>query len=226
VRLVFRYMKRYWLPAIAAPLLMLAEVIMDLMQPTLMARIIDIGIAQLDMTTILRSGVLMVLLSFVGAVGGVGCTVTSSLAASHMAEDLRYAAFSKVLKLSYRNIDTLQTGSIVTRLTNDITQVENTARMTLRIMVRAPLMVIGSLVMSLILSPRLGIILLIAAPLIILAIAIIVRQAYPLYLKVQEKMDRLNTRVFETLAGARLVKAFVRREEEQRRFEIENEGFA
>ena len=226
MKLLAKYLKPYMVFALASPLLMAGEVVMDLMQPTLMARIVDVGIATLDMHVILRTGGLMVLLSLFGACGGIGGAVTASIAAGRMAEDLRTSVFDKVMGFSYQNIDSLQTGSIITRLTNDVTQVENTVRMLLRIMVRAPLMVVGSLVMAIILSPPLGLVLLAAAPLIIVVFVLIIRKAYPLYMKVQERMDRLNTRVFENLAGIRLVKSFVRRAEEERRFGEDNSAFA
>jgi ATP-binding cassette, subfamily B, multidrug efflux pump len=226
MKLLVKYLKPYLVFAFAAPLLMLGEVFTDLMQPTLMARIVDVGIAELDMNIILRTGGLMILLSLVGSFGGVGGTVTASIASGRMAEDLRKSVFEKVMGFSYQNIDSLQTGRIITRLTNDVTQVENTVMMMLRIMVRVPLMVIGSLVMAIILSPPLGMVLLGAAPLIVIVFVLVIRRVYPLFLKVQERMDRLNTRVFENLAGVRLVKSFVRRGEEERRFGEENDAFA
>lgn len=226
MKLLLKFVRPYWALAIAAPLLMLSEVFMDLMQPTLMARIVDVGIAQLDLSVVLRTGILMVGLAVVGAVGGVGCTIAATNVSARFAEDLRGTLFERVLSFSYTNINALETGSIVTRLTNDVTQVENTVQMLLRIMVRAPLMVIGSLAMAVVLSPSLSVVFVMSAPLIVVVFLIIVRRAYPLFIKVQEKMDGLNTRVYESLSGVRLVRSFVRQNEEQRRFDVANDGFA
>jgi len=139
---LFKFLKPYWHWAILAPLLMALEVAMDLMQPRMVQRIVDQGIAQLDMAVVINTGLLMVGLALIGAVGGVGCTVFAMLASQGFGTDLRSALFRQVQSLSFGNLDKLETGQLITRLTNDVTQVQEVVAMMLRIMVRAPLMLV------------------------------------------------------------------------------------
>jgi ATP-binding cassette subfamily B protein len=213
-----KFLKPYWLWAVLAPLLMALEVAMDLLQPRMIQRIVDEGIAQFDMSIVTSTGLLMVGLALIGAIGGVGCTVFSILASQGFGTDLRSAVFRKVQSLSFGNLDELETGQLVTRLTNDVTQVQQTVSMMLRIMVRAPLMLIGSLVMAIVTSPRLAWMLLVLSPIVLGVLAFVISRAYPLFGTVQRKLDDLNTVMQENLAGVRVVKAFVRATHEIKRF--------
>ncbi|NUM46075.1 MAG: ABC transporter ATP-binding protein [Anaerolineales bacterium] len=217
-RKLTKYLSPYWLSATLAPLLMLLEVVMDLMQPRLIQRIVDEGIAQREMTLVIQTGLLMVGLAFVGAIGGVGCTVFSVLASQGFGTDLRHDLYRKVQTLSFGNLDELETGQIITRLTNDVTQVQEMVAMMLRIMVRSPLMMIGSLIMAILTSPRLALMFLALIPLVALILAWVIRKAYPMFGAVQSRLDDLNTVIQENLAGVRVVKAFVRAQHEIQRF--------
>jgi ATP-binding cassette subfamily B protein len=217
-RKLSKYLKPYWLWAVLAPLLMLLEVSMDLMQPRMIQRIVDEGIARLDMAVIVQTGLLMIGLALVGAVGGVGCTIFSVLASQGFGTDLRGDLFRKVQTLSFGNLDELETGQIITRLTNDITQVQEVVSMMLRIMVRAPLMMVGSLVMAILTSPQLALMFLGLIPLVALILAWVLRKAYPMFSDVQSRLDDLNAVMQENLAGVRVVKAFVRADHEINRF--------
>ena len=213
-----KYLKPYWIWATLAPLLMLLEVSMDLMQPRMIQRIVDEGILKLDMAVVTQTALLMIAFALLGVIGGVGCTITSVLASQGFGTDLRGALFRKVQSLSFGNIDELETGQIITRLTNDVSQVQEMVSMLLRIMVRAPLLLIGSLVMAILTSPRLAMMFLGLIPLISLILVLVIRRAYPLFSLVQERLDDLNTVMQENLAGVRLVKAFVRAQHEIKRF--------
>ncbi len=213
-----KYLKPYRLWATLAPLLMLLEVSMDLMQPRMIQRIVDEGIAMLDMAVVTQTGLLMVGLALVGVVGGVGCDIFSALASQGFGTDLRGDLFRKVQTLSFGNLDELETGQIITRLTNDVTQVQEVVLMMLRIMVRAPLMMLGSLVMATLTSPRLALIFLGLIPLVALIIAWVMRRAYPMFGEVQGRLDDLNSVMQENLAGVRVVKSFVRADHEIERF--------
>ncbi|UCC64431.1 MAG: ABC transporter ATP-binding protein [Anaerolineae bacterium] len=223
-RKLIRYLKPYWHWAILAPLLMSLEVAMDLMQPRLVQRIVDQGIARLDMNVVVNTGLMMVGLALIGAVGGVGCTVFSVLASQGFGTDLRSTLFRQVQSLSFGNLDRLETGQLITRLTNDVTQVQEVVSMMLRIMVRAPLMLIGSLIMAVITSPRLALMLIVLGPLVLAALAWVINRAYPLFGQVQRRLDDLNAVMQENLAGVRVVKAFVRAAHEIQRFRTVNEG--
>jgi len=223
IRKLARFLRPYWKWAVLAPLLMVLEVVMDLMQPTLIQRIVDVGIAQLDTLVVLNTGLLMIGLALLGAVGGGGCTVFATLASQGFGADLRSDLFRKVQSLSFGNLDDLGTGKLVTRLTNDVTQVRQVVSMALRIMVRGPLMLIGSFAMAIITSPRLALLLVVLSPLVMALLVWVIRKAYPIYAEMQGKLDRLNTVMQENLAGVRVVKAFVRAEHEKQRFRTTND---
>ena len=191
---------------------------MDLLQPRLVQRVIDVGIGQNDSDVIIQTGLLMVGLAVVGMIGGALCTVFALLAAQHFSADLRGELFRKVQNLSFGNLDRLETGSLITRLTTDVTQVQDVVSMMLRIMVRAPLLLVGSLILAYITSPQLSLLFVVLMPLIAIALAIIFRKIYPLFGRVQERLDRVNTVMQENLAGVRVVRAFARAEYEIARF--------
>lgn len=218
LRRLATFLRPYRIWAILAPLFMLVEVAMDLLQPRLVQRVIDVGIAEGDSTVIIQTGLLMVAVALVGVVGGMLCTVFALLAAQHFSADLRGELFRKVQALSFGNLDRLETGSLITRLTTDVTQVQDVVSMLLRIMVRAPLLMVGSLVMAFITSPRLSLLFVVLIPLVLISLAIIFRKIYPLFGRVQRQLDRVNTVMQENLAGVRVVRAFARAEHELARF--------
>jgi ATP-binding cassette subfamily B protein len=203
---------------------MIFEVAMDLMQPRLVQRIIDEGIAQLDMSIVTNTGLLMVGLALVGAVGGIGCAVFATLAAQGFGTDLRHTLFRKVQSFSFGNLDELETGQLITRLTNDVTQVQMVVGMLLRIMVRAPFMLLGSLIMAILTSPKLAVLFLVLGPLVLGLVTWVISRAAPMFRLVQAKLDDLNTVMQENLAGVRVVKAFVRAEHEIKRFGMTNDS--
>ncbi len=221
---LLKFLKPYWRWAVLAPLLMLLEVVMDLMQPRMIQRIVDEGLAQLDMQIVIHTGLWMIGFAFIGAIGGVGCTIFSVLASQGFGTDLRDALFEKVQSLSFGNLDELETGQLVTRLTNDVIQIQEMVSMMLRIMVRAPLLLIGSLVMVIITSPRLSLLVAVLGPLVLVMLVLIIKKAYPLFGAVQQKLDDLNTVMQENLAGVRVVKAFVRAVHEKLRFGRANDA--
>lgn len=219
---LLKYLKPYWKVAVLAPLLMLAEVVMDLLQPKLMASIVDNGIAKGDTAFIIRTGLIMIGAALLGFLGGFGCTVTSSYASMNFGADLRSAVFKKIQQFSFANIDRFSTPSLVTRLTNDIVQVQNAVLMSLRIMVRAPLLCIGGLVMAIGINSRLGLIFAVAIPVLAILLAIIIKKGFPFFMIVQKKIDNVNAVMRENLSGVRVVKAFVREDLERSRFDKAN----
>jgi ATP-binding cassette subfamily B protein len=212
------FLKPYWKAAILAPLLMILEVFMDLLQPRLVQRIIDQGIGALDMSVVISTGLWMLGIALIGAVGGVGCTIFSELASQGFGADVRERLFRKVESLSFANLDQLETGALITRLTNDVSQVQELVSMALRVMIRAPFMFIGSLIMAIVTSPSLALLLVVLMPVVLGVVILVIRVAYPLYGQVQRRVDELNTVMQENLAGVRVVKAFVRGAHEIARF--------
>ncbi len=217
------FLQPYWKEIIIGPLLMLVEVAMDLAQPRMMQKIVDVGIAQLDMSVIINTGLIMIGLALIGAFGGAGNTVFAVRVSQGFGADLRSTLFRKVQSLSFGNLDKLETGQLITRLTNDVIQVQEVILIGLRILVRAPLILVGSLIMAVVTSLELSLILLALGPVSLVVIILVVKRAYPMFSQVQSKLDRLNTVMQENLAGVRVVKAFVRGDYEQQRFGNANE---
>jgi ATP-binding cassette, subfamily B, multidrug efflux pump len=218
-----RFLKPYWHWSLLAPLLMALEVAMDLLQPRLIQRIVDEGVARGDMNVVLGTGGWMVAAAVVGLLGGMGCTVFTMLAAQGFGADLRGALFGKVQSLSFGNLDRLETGGLITRLTNDVTQVQEVVAMLLRIMVRVPLLLVGSLIMAVLTSRELAPILVLLIPVVLVALIWIINATFPMFGEVQRRLDALNTVLQENLAGVRVVKAFARSLHERTRFGAANE---
>jgi ATP-binding cassette subfamily B multidrug efflux pump len=218
------FLKPYWLWAVLAPLLMALEVAMDLAQPRLIEHIIDVGVAQGDMATVISTGIWMVVLAVIGMIGGVGCGFFTVLAGQGFGFDLRAALFKKVQSLSFRNLDQLETGGLITRLTNDVTQVQEMVMMMLRIMVRTPLLMVGSLIMAVLTSPKLALIFVVLVPIITIVLFWVINKTFPMFGEVQRRLDKLNTVMQENLAGVRVVKAFARSKHENERFGSSNDA--
>ncbi|MCZ8522130.1 MULTISPECIES: ABC transporter ATP-binding protein [Paenibacillus] len=225
MRQLMVYLRPYWKAVLLAPLLMLLEVYMDLLQPKLMASIVNDGVMKGDLGHIRQTGLLMLGYALIGLAGGIGCTVFSSTAAQNFGTDLREALFRKVQTFSYKNLDRFKEGSLVTRLTGDIVQLQNLVQMTLRILVRAPFLALGSVIMALTISPKLALILAVAIPLLFLVLFLLIRYSFPLFSQVQQKLDGLNTVLQENFSGIRVVKAFVRAPFEEARFGRANEDY-
>ena len=222
-------MKRYWkyvkpyLPAfIIGPLMMIVEVIGEIVLPKLMAQIINNGIANRNVPYIITMGLFMVVTAICMALGGIGGAWFGAKASINFAADLRKDAFSNVQKFSFANIDRFSTGSLVTRLTNDITQVQNMVNMSLRMLLRAPGMLIGAVIMAFVMNARLAVIILVVIPILVVTIAIVIKMAFPRFQALQEKMDRLNSTIRESLTNVRVIKSFVRDDFEQEKFEEAN----
>jgi ATP-binding cassette subfamily B protein len=203
---------------------MVLEVTMDLLQPYLMERIIDDGVATGDINYVLRMGATMIGVAVVGMIGGVGCTIFAVLAAQGFGADVRHGLYAKVQTLSFPDLDRLDTGALITRLTNDVTQVQELVLMALRIMVRAPLLVVGGVIMAVLTSPQLALIFLVLIPLVTVMLVWVIRRAFPLFAGVQGRLDALNIVMQENLAGVRVVKAFVRATYENDRFRRANQA--
>jgi ATP-binding cassette subfamily B protein len=205
--------------------MMALEVAMDLLQPTLIAHLVDAGIERGDRDVLVQTGMWMFVAAIVGLFGGVACTVFAVKATMHFAADVRAALFRKVQQLSFGNLDRLETGQLITRLTNDVTQTQEVVSMLLRIMVRSPLLLIGSLIMAVITSPQLASLFLVLIPVVTLTIIWIFNRSYPRFEVVQRSLDELNTVMQENLAGVRVVRAFSRNAYEQDRFHESNSEF-
>lgn len=218
------FLRPYWQWALLAPLLMVLEVSMDLLLPRLIQVIVDEGISKNDMQVVLTTGAWMMVVTTIALIGGIGCGVYAIRAGQAFGADLRQALFSKVQTLSFANLDKLETGGLITRLTNDVTQVTEVVMMMMRIMVRAPMLMIGGLIMAVLTSPELAWLFVVLIPVVLLTLWWVVDRAYPLFSGVQKRLDVLNTVMQENLAGVRVVKAFVRSKHEVERFSRANDS--
>lgn len=224
---VLRYLKPYWLFSLLCPLAMILEVSMDLLQPTLMSDIVDNGIlgnaaADENLRYVLITGLKMLVFSLIGCFGGIASAAFGTAAAQKMGNDLRKDAFAKVMHMSFQQTDKFTTGSLVTRLTNDITAIQEFVAMSLRMFVRTGMQFIGGIAVILTLNVNFGIVLVISLPVQLIAVAIIMKKASPLFSIVQSRLDKVNSVVQENVSGARVVKAFTREEYEINRFDNAN----
>ena len=194
------------------------ESICDLLQPTLMARIIDIGVASGDLGVVARGGLLMVAVAALGAAGAAGRNIIASLVSFRFAADLRQDLFRRITSFSFAELDAFETASLVTRQTNDVSQVQAFVNGVMRIFAKAPILAGGSLVMAVLLEPRLAVILAVVVPVAALLIAASLAVGYPRFRRVQTALDGVNSVSREYLGGVRVVKAFGQEEREVRRF--------
>jgi ATP-binding cassette subfamily B multidrug efflux pump len=225
VRSIFRlrhFVRPYQWQAIGALILLLGMVVSDLLIPRLTQRIIDEGIAAGDVRVVLSTALLMLGAALTAALFALGNNYLSVRVAQNVAHDIRSALVRRVQSFSFGNLDELRTGNLITRSTSDVHAVQMIVMMSLRILTRAPIWIVGAVVMLIITSPRLALMMAAFVPIIVLFIGWFARRARPMFLWVQQKLDRLNTVLQENLAGVRVVKAFVRERHEIERFEAAN----
>ncbi len=215
---VLSYLKKYWYIAALSPLFMILEVSMDLLQPDLMSRIVDDGVLAGNMELIIEVGIRMVIFTLIGCIGGILSGVFGNMAAQSFSNDLRKDAFARVMQMSFQQTDKFTTGSLVTRLTNDITACQDFVGMALRMMVRTLMQFVGGIYMVLNIDVRFGLVLLVTLPVQLVIVAVILKKGAPLFGIVQSKLDRVNTVVQENVSGARVVKAYTREQYEIDRF--------
>lgn len=226
IRRLFVFVRPYWLPAILSLVTLTMLVFLDLAIPRLIQRIIDLGINQNDQQVVIQTAALMLVITALSAMIAIVNNILSVRVGEGVARDLREALFLKIQSFSYGNLDRMNTGQLLVRLTSDVNAIKHLTQITLRIGTRAPMMMIGSLILMFVTDARLALILL---PLLIVTgvlIVFFVARTEPLFLTVQQKLDRLNSVLQENIAGARVVKAYVRADHEGERFEDANEDLA
>ncbi|MBU0491560.1 MAG: ABC transporter ATP-binding protein/permease [Chloroflexi bacterium] len=222
LRRMTHFVKPYWKASALALLLLVSVVAMDLTIPRLIQRIIDEGIAHHDLTTVWTTALLMLGASILSALLMVANTLLAVRGGQYFAADVRSALFRKIQSLSFGNLDRLQTGQLLIRLTSDVNQVQLIVMLSLRIMTRAPLMMIGSVILLILTSWELALLMLVLLPITGAVVWVFIARMQPLFLQVQRRLDKLNTVLQENLAGVRVVKAFVRAEHENARFDQAN----
>ena len=245
MKTIFKYLKPYALLALVSPLLMIGEVAADLFLPKLMSVIVDCGINAggdvsdsalgstvmriffkdgnyTSMQVIITFGILMLAVVLIGGFFGVFCAYTAAKASQGLGDDLRCDAYRRVMSLSIEQTDKFTTGSLVTRMTNDVTTIVDFTEMLLRMLVRSPMFFIGGTIMLCMLEVKFGIIMICALPIMALMLWFVLSRAVPIFGKIQLKLDRVNSVVQENVTGARVVKAYVREDYEYERFKKAN----
>ncbi|MGI5869244.1 MAG: ABC transporter ATP-binding protein [Kiritimatiellia bacterium] len=209
-----------WL--VLAPVAMMVEVSMDLMQPKLMSRIVDEGITLADQSAIYHYGFRMLLFAFIGLLGGYGCTLASSRAALSFGDDLRRRLFRHIQSFSFAETDKFTTGSLITRLLNDVHVMQHVVIMITRMLIRSPLLLLGSIYLVITTNPRIAVPLLFAAPVLAGLVVWKIGQMRPQFERMQQRIDDLNAVMQENLTGIRVVKAFANEDQERERFDDAN----
>ena len=215
LRRIASYLKGYERFAAASPLLVVLETGCELAIPLLMARIINQGIYGESLPAILQSGGLMVLVALIATFAGGAAAKCATSAAQGLGANLRRAEFDKIASFSFADIDRFSSSSLITRMTNDVTNIQNTAMICLRILIRALTMLIASVVLTLTISPRLALIVLAVLPVMLAALAGLMKLCMPLFEKMQKALDHLNETVQEDLIAVRVVKSYVREDRER-----------
>lgn len=221
----WKYVRPYLYAFILGPIFMIVEVIGEVLMPKLLQMIIDNGIGtdgEGDIGYIIGIGALMVVTALLMMLGGVMGAFFAIRASVNFAADLRQDLFEKVQKFSFANIERFSTGSLITRLTNDVTNLQNTVSMALRMMLRAPGMLIGALIMAFAMNPELAAVLIVIIPLLIIALMLIMKTAFPRFNIMQKKIDNVNSVVQENITNVRVVKSFVRESHEVGKFDVAN----
>ena len=217
-----KYVRPYWKYFILGPLCMIVEVLGEIVMPKLYSQILNVGVETHNVGYIVITCLLMILTAVLMMGGGVGGAYFGAKAAVNFASDLRRDVYGKVQAFSFANIDKYSTGSLVTRLTNDITQLQNFVNMMLRMFLRAPGMLIGALIMAIVMNPQLARVLAVTIPIILIVEFVVIRTGFPRFTIMQEKIDHLNSRIQESLTNIRVVKSFVREEREDQKFREAN----
>ncbi len=213
-----KYMKGNWTYAILAPILIMVDTVGFVIQPFFLQKIIDIGIVNQDTGYIIQTGIIMISFALISLVGGFSAMYFSSKAAYGFSANLRQEMLNKVQEFSFSNINKFSTSSLVTRLTNDIEVIQQLVQMMLRLAIRAPFMLVAGIILTVIMSPKVAITFLVITPILVVVMLFLVKKAFPLFTKVQQKIDKVNSIIRENLVGARVVKSFVRENFEINRF--------
>lgn len=217
------YMKKYKTPLILGVLCAALEATFELFIPLVMAQIVDVGISSGDMGYTIKMGLLMVVMAAISLSFGIGLSKFSAIAGQGFGSELRQAEYEKIQTYSFKNIEKFSTSSLITRLTTDITMIQNSLTMGIKVLVRAPMMLIVACSISVTISSKLAMIFLVSMPVLIISIGLIIKNVKPKFEAMQKKIDNLNTTVQENLIGIRVVKSFVRRNKEREKFKASND---
>lgn len=220
------YLLKYWRAFGLAILFLSVETTCDLLQPTILSRLIDLGVARRDLREVLTLGMLMLTIAGIGALGASGRNIISSRVSQNFGADLRQDLYQRVVFLPFADLDRLETATLITRLTNDVTQVQTMINGLMRMFLKAPLLALGGITLAVALNPRLSLVLVVLLPLEIFLMVTNIRTSFPFFKQIQESIDRVNGVMRENLSGVRVVKAFNGANQEEARFSRVNTELA
>lgn len=221
---MLKILKKYWIFCLLAPIFMIGEISMDLIQPDMMATIVDEGVLKQNLDVVLSEGLRMILLVLFGGLSGVLCGVFANLASQQFGNDLRKELFARIMHLSFEQTDHFSTGSLITRLVSDITQIQQMVTLSVRGVVRSSIMFLGGIFMLYLQSPRFALVAACGLPFILFFVVFFLKKASPLFTVVQQRLDDVNHCLQENIAGARVVKAYVKEAFELVHFDRTNEA--
>ncbi len=217
-----KYIKPYWVYFLLGPLCMIVEVLGEVFIPDLFSRMINDGVLKSSESYVVIMCLLMILTAVLMLLGGVGGAYFGAKASVNFAGDLRSDLYSKIQRFSFSNIDKFSSGSLVTRLTNDVTQLQNFVNMLLRMCLRSPGMLVGALIMTIIKSPKTALILVFVIPVMAIFLTFFIKRGFPRFQNMQTKIDSLNSNIQENITNVRVVKSFVREDFEEEKFKKSN----
>ena len=217
-----KYIKPYWIYFLLGPLCMIVEVLGEVFIPDLFSRMINDGVLKSSESYVVIMCLLMILTAVLMLLGGVGGAYFGAKASVNFAGDLRSDLYSKIQRFSFSNIDKFSSGSLVTRLTNDVTQLQNFVNMLLRMCLRSPGMLVGALIMTIIKSPKTALILVFVIPVMAIFLTFFIKRCFPRFQNMQTKIDSLNSNIQENITNVRVVKSFVREDFEEEKFKKSN----
>lgn len=223
IKKLYPYMKKYNKALIFAVLCAAFEAVFELVIPLIMAKIVDVGISNQDISYTIKLGALMVCMALISLSLGLGAARFAAVAGQGLGAEIREAEYRKIQTYSFKNIEKFSTASLITRLTTDITSIQNSVTIGIKLLVRAPMMLICAFALSVFISPKLSTIFLISMPVLVIAILLIIKNATPKFEAMQKKIDNINTVVQENLIGVRVVKSFVRAKKEKEKFGRSND---
>ena len=223
IKKLLPYMKKYKTPLILGVLCAALEAIFELLIPLVMANIVDIGISSGDSLYTIKMGLLMVVMALISLSFGLGLSKFAAEAGQGFGAELREAEYEKIQGYSFKNIEKFSTASLITRLTTDVTTIQNSVTMGIKLLVRAPMMLICACILSVTISPQLAMIFLVSMPVLAISIGLIIKAVRPRFEAMQKKIDNMNTVVQENLIGIRVVKSFVRAKKEKEKFNAAND---
>ena len=214
------YLKDFKKECFLGPLFKLLEAILELIVPLVMAKIIDIGVKSYDTSYIIKMGILIIILGIVGLGSALVCQYFAAKASQGFGTKLRNELFRHINNLSHSEIDNIGTPSLITRIINDVNQLQVAVAMAIRLGVRAPFIILGSAIMAMFINLKLSLIFFLSIPLIVLTLYLVMGKSIPLYRVIQKKLDKISLITRENLEGVRVVRAFSKQEVEKDRFNI------